>query len=41
MYVVTQGAVLAGRVVFPQEGAALFSMTAIAVLIVGELFQGL
>ena len=39
VYAMAQGAVFAGWIVFPEEGAAFFSMAAVAVLIDGELFQ--
>ena len=39
MYVVAQRAVLARRLVFPQEGSAFFGMAAVAVFIDREMFQ--
>ena len=40
MHTVAQGAVFAGGIMLPQEGAAFFSMAAVTVFIYAELLQG-
>ena len=39
VHAMAQGAVFAGRLMLPQERTAFFGMTAIAILVDGELLQ--